>query len=250
MLSHRQSLQQPMLTQEEELELIARWRTSRDESAKDRLICTHMRICYAVAARYDNNEEHIKDLAQEGVFGLMVAIEKFDETRGVRFAAYAKWWVMNEVAKNSSTVATVIDIPPRLYLGARGGGFDDESIPWEARQAARGGVPLDAPISDDSEATVIETLQDKRPDPEEASLELNRLEVFKTSVDKALATAMNEREAIVLRRRALSETPDTLEEISADLNVSRERVRQIEAAAIGKLRKYLISSGFPRSLLS
>ena len=249
MMTYRQALSQPMLTAVDELEMIDAWRTNQDVAARDRLISTHMRLCFSVASRYDSNEEHIKDLAQDGVFGLMRAIEMFNPLLGTRFATYARWWVMTAVSQSIGKVSTVVDMPPRTFLEARGGGFEDEQIGWAARQAARGEVPLDAPVGDDGETAVVDLLKDVRPTPEASVIETDRLSMFKRSVADGMLKAMTPREAEVLRRRSLVDTPDTLEQIATDLGVSRERVRQIETSATEKLRKFLVNGNFQKSLL-
>lgn len=248
MLSQKQAMQQPLLSQEDELSLFHAWRNGKDHRARDRLIVAHMRLCYSVAHNYDSNEEHARDLAQEGVFGLIKALEKYDPEKGTRFGTYARWWVRAEIADRAAIVGTVVDMSSRRYLEARGGGFENEALSWAARQAARGEVPLDSPVGTDGEATLVDLLPDTRPDPEAVALGANRLDVFRERVDDALSKSMSAREALVLRRRALAEDPETLEAIADDLHVSRERVRQIEVSALTKLRDHLVGHEFPDGL--
>lgn len=249
MMSHRQALLQPMLGPDEERDLVARWRRDRDPAARERLIRSHVRLCYSVASRYDNNEEHVRDLAQEGVFGLMRAVEKFNPACGTRFATYARWWVMTSVGQAAARVASVVDMPSRTFLEARGGGFDNPALAWEARQAARGEVPLDAPVGEDGETTVGDLLRCTAPDPEAAAMQADRAALLRRSIERGMREAMSAREAEVLRRRRLGERGETLDQIARDFGVSRERVRQIEGAAVAKLGRHLRESGFPRHML-
>lgn len=238
-----------MLTADEERELIRAWREDGDHAARDRIVASHMRLCYSIAARWDGNEEHVKDLAQEGAFGLMHALDKFDPARGTRFATYAAYWVKTGIRQKLGLVASVVDIPVRTYLKARGGGFEDEAQTWQARQASRSEVALDAPIGTEGEGSVVDTLRCGRPDPEAISMESDKATTIRRALDDAMSKAMTPREAAVLSGRTLAEKPQTLEQIANQLGVSRERVRQIEVAALGKLRRHLLASGFPAAVL-
>jgi RNA polymerase sigma factor (sigma-70 family) len=213
-MSYRQALSQPMLSQAEELELVRRWRESADESARERLVVTHMRICYKVASNYANNEEHIRDLAQEGVEGLMRAVDKFDPTAGTRFATYARWWVKTHISQKVSKVATVVEIPPRVYLKARSAADDDLDTDWVSRQASRGEVALDAPVGEDGEMALIDLLPSHRLDPEEEAAASDMQQRCRRLIDEGLSAqpkadgsrpTMTENEIRVLRLRKLAD---------------------------------------------
>lgn len=240
---------QTMLSINEERSLIDRWQVHKDMRARDRIIATHVRICYGVASRWTQNEAHIADLAQEGVFGLIRALDKFDPERGIRFSTYARWWIKTEIEGKVSGVTLSVDLPARVYRKARGAeprAGEVDVVPWEARIAARGEVPLDAPVGDGQDS-MVEMLQDVRPNPEQISLEGDRITTIKQAVEDALINGMTTREAAVLRRRDLAERPETLEVIAASLGISRERVRQIQNTALSKLRRHM--RAFDTSLL-
>lgn len=247
-MDYSAAMSQDMLTFEEEVELIRRWQQGRDEKALDRLVRTHMRLCYSEARRYARGEAQIEDLAQEGIFGLRKAADKFDPSFNNRFASYAKLWVKTEVQKNVAAVSVVVDIPYRKYLDARGA-RGDEGADWQAHQAARGEVALDAPVGEGEETAAGDLLPCNKPGPEAQAIENDKLALYRRVVAEALEGAMNDREAEVLRRRLLQVKPETLEDIAKGFGVSRERVRQIEAAAIDKLRRYLVNTGFPVGVL-
>lgn len=233
----------------EERDLIERWRMSRDMAARDRLIATHARICYGVASRWTQNETHIADLAQEGVFGLMWALDKFDPERGNRFGSYARWWIKSAVESKVSDVMLSVDMSARIYRKARGAEpskGEEDLVPWEARIASRGEVYLDAPVGE-GEDTMVDLLADTRPNPEDVSLESDRISAIRAAIEDALTKGMSPREAAVLRRRDLSERPETLEAIAESLGISRERVRQIQNTALSKLRRHM--RDFDTSLL-
>jgi RNA polymerase sigma factor (sigma-70 family) len=242
LLNYSQALSQPMLDYDEELRLIEAWQKNQDVRARDKIVSTHMRLCYAVASRWVTNEEHRQDLAQEGVFGLMDALKKYD-----------RMWIKNSIALKLGLVTLVVDVPSRTYRKAKGKMPQDgevDKVSWEARVAVKGEMALDAPISPNTENTVMDLLCDKAPNPEQNAIENNRNKVIQESVQNALSFGMSPREADILRRRALSEQPETLEYISSVYNVSRERIRQVEHAAISKLKKYLLNNGFPKNIFN
>lgn len=253
LLNYTQALSQPMLDYEEELRLIESWQKNQDVKARDKIVASHMRLCYAVAGRWVTNEEHRQDLAQEGVFGLMDALKKYSPDHGTRFGTYARMWIKNSIALKLGLVSLVVDVPSRVYRKAKGRlpleGEADRAT-WEARVAVRGEVALDAPLGPDTENTIMDMLTDNAPTPEQTVIENNRMKVIQESVQKALTFGMSPREADVLKRRALSEQPETLEHIASVYNVSRERIRQVEHAAISKLKKYLVNNGFPKNIFN
>ena len=157
--------------------------------------------------------------------------------------------MQESVSRQISKVASVIDIPARTFLEARGSGIENERLTWAARQAARGEVPLSAPIGDESDMTVGDLIRCTRPDPEAEIIAEDKDANLKRSVADAVAGALTPREAAVMRRRALAAVPETLETIATDLRVSRERIRQIEVTALGKLKRHLICAGFHKGML-
>ena len=252
MLDRAAAMRQQMLSVQEEAELLLKWRDHRDISARDRIVHTHMRICYGLAARWTQNEAHMNDLAQEGVFGLIHAMDKFDPSRGIRFGTYARWWVKTAIESELSKVVLSVDMPSRVYRRAKGAepqAGNPDVVPWEARVVARGEVPLDAPMGDSGEDTLMDMLSDHRPNPEDTSIETDRIGSVKRAVEEALTCALTPREAAILRRRDLAERPETLEAIAASMNISRERVRQIQNSGLSKLKKHMISTKFPVHLL-
>ena len=249
LMDYRQAFAQPMLSAADEVALVEAWRVNKDFAARDRIIDAHMRLCYAVAARYDNHPDHLRDLAQEGAFGLMTALDKFDPQKGTRFATYARWWVQNSVSDAVAGYALMVDMPSRTYLAARGGGHDNDELSWTARLAARGELALDAPVGEDGETTLGDSLPCPGPSPEATVSDDDRHAKIKRAVADALERGMSPREAEVLRRRPLAEKQETLEAIANDFGVSRERIRQIEVQSLDKLRRYLTNSGAVKALL-
>ena len=237
----------PMLGVEEEARLIAAWQRDRDAAARERLVAAYMRLCYAVAARYARNEDHVGDLAQCGVFGLMRALDMFDPARGTRFSTYCRRWVQNFVSNGAGSVATVVSLPPRVFIDARMGrvpaGRGDPAL-----AAAAGYVALDMPLSGEAGATPGDMLACGDPRPDELVAEASSAGLRAAVLGRAMLS-LKEREREVVRRRRLSETPERLEDIARDLGVTRERVRQIEVAALARMRDAMARDGHGRSIL-
>ena len=246
-LSRASSLSMPMLSEEEETVLVRAWQDRGCRKSLDALVVSHMRVCFAVAARYSKNEAHVKDLAQSGVIGLMMAADRFDATRGVRFAHYARLWVKSEVSKTAALTSLVVDMPPRLYMKARSPASNDD-VGWKARQAARTVRSFDTPMEIGGDTTFGDMLPSSDPDPEAVAMDADKRTTISSMVSDGMKEALSERESIVLTRRTLIDPGDTLETIAVDMGLSRERIRQIEMAASEKLRKWLLGR-FPRHLL-
>lgn len=247
LLNYRTAMSEPMLTPEEEVEAIKAWQERGDKEGLDKLIRSHARIAYSMAYRYTSNADHMEDLAAEGIMGLMKAADKFDPQRDTRFATYSRWWVMTFISQATARVSTVIDMPARTFIDTKMGRFEGLDKD-KAHMAVFGGVDLDAPMTSESDMSAMDMLQCPRPNPEEHMEEKSKESFQKDMLDKALKS-LKPREREVITRRKLSPNPETLESIADDLGVTRERIRQIEVKAMGKLKRTLISIGFSTSLL-
>ncbi len=246
-LSYRNAMNQPMLSPQEEVEVIEAWQVRKDPKALDRICLSHARLAYSIASRFTQNPDHLEDLAQEGIVGLMKAADKFDPQAGTRFATYSRWWIMTFVSAAAAKVGTVIDMPSRTYLEAKIGKLKgpDKAA---AQMAAFGAVALDAPIGEEGDLTAMDMLECPRPDPEEISSKTSNEKYYRQTVAKAL-DVLKPREREVMMRRRLNDRPETLEAIAQDLGVTRERVRQIEMMAVSKVHKAIVAEGFARTAL-
>ena len=252
----------PLLTREEELDLARRARAG-DEEAKQRLIEANLRLVVQVARRYLNRGLPLPDLIEEGNIGLLRAVDKFEPERGLRFSTYGVWWIRQAVARALANQARTIRLPVHVeqLLGrykrehqrltqtlgraptaaelAQAMGTSEEQV-TELEELRLQPVSLDAPVGEDTRR-LVDTIADDSADPADT---LSRL--LQTRADLAAVLddlAPNER--TVLRRRfgLDGEEPETLEAIGRRMDYSRERIRQIEAAGLRKLRVLLKARG-------
>ena len=268
----RRAMKAELLDAETELRLAYAWRDHRDEAALHRLITAYMRLAISMAAKFRRYGAPMNDLIQEAGLGLMKAAEKFDPDRGVRFSTYAVWWIkasiQDHVMRNWSMVRTgstssqkslffnLRRVQARLEREAQAEGITLDRHTMRARIATEVGVPshdvemmegrlsgsdfsLNATQSSDEDGREwIDALEDESAQADETVALRHDNAMLRQWLLNALGS-LNERERFIIRERKLREDPRTLESLGNELSLSKERVRQLEAAAFAKMRKSL-----------
>jgi RNA polymerase sigma-32 factor len=255
----------PMLTPDEELSLSKRLRDHQDMDAAHKLVTSHLRLVAKIAMGYRGYGLPIGELISEGNVGMMQAVKRFDPDRGFRLATYAMWWIRAAIqeyilhswslVKMGTTAAQkklffnlrrlkgqmqAIDDgdlqPEQVAKIARALDVPEQDVVSMNRRLAAPDHSLNAPIRQESEGEWQDWLVDESESQESSLAHHEELTGRKALLSSALKT-LNERERNILVERRLKDNPATLEDLSLQYGVSRERVRQIEVRALGKLQK-------------
>jgi RNA polymerase sigma-32 factor len=255
----------PMLEPEEEFMLAKRWQKHEDSEAAHKLVTSHLRLVTRIAMGYRGYGLPIGEVISEGNVGLMQAVKRFEPEKGFRLATYAMWWIRASIqeyilrswslVKMGTTAAQKkLFFNLRRMKGQIRALEDGDLRPDQVKKIATTlGVPeddvismnrrlggdasLNAPVRADAEGggEWQDWLVDEAPDQEERLVESEELSQRKAYLEKAMAT-LNERERRIFEARRLAEDPATLEDLSEEFGVSRERIRQIEVRAFEKVQ--------------
>ena len=272
----RQARKAELLDATTEAGLARAWRDCGDKAALHRLVTAYMRLAISMAAKYRRYGAPMSDLTQEAAIGLMKAAEKFDPDRGFRFSTYAVWWIKAQlqdyVMRNWSLVRTGsttaqkslffnlrrVEAKLRREAAARQETLDANGL--RAAVAAELGVSVaevammegrlagsDASLNatqaaDEDGRAWIDVLEDDGAQAAELFEAKHDAHALSARLNRALGV-LNERERLIVRARQLADEPRTLESLGSELRLSKERIRQLEAAAYTKLRRALEAEG-------
>jgi RNA polymerase sigma-32 factor len=255
----------PMLSPEEELSLAYRWRDEQDMDAAHKLVTSHLRLVAKIAMGYRGYGLPVGELISEGNVGMMQAVKRFDPDRGFRLATYAMWWIRAAIqeyilhswslVKMGTTAAQkklffnlrrlkgqmqAIDEgdlkPEQVAKIARDLDVPEQDVINMNRRLAAPDHSLNAPVRADSEGEWQDWLVDDADSQETTIADREEMNGRKALLANALK-ALNDRERHILIERRLKDNPTTLEDLSQQYDISRERVRQIEVRAFEKLQK-------------
>lgn len=264
----RAAMDAPILEKEHEFNLAKRWKDNQDEKALHELITAYMRLVVSMAHKFKFYGLPLGDLMQEGNIGLMEAAQRFDPDLGYRFSTYASWWIrasiQDYILKNWSIVRTgstsaqkslffnLRRLRAQIEAGAPQEYLSDENITKIAKELdvkeeevrkmearlSGSDSSLNNIIGDENGNEWQDLLADNAPNPEEVVTSLKDNKARKSWLNDAL-DELTERERNIIQDRQLSSKSVTLENLGNELGISKERVRQIEQKALGKLKASL-----------
>lgn len=261
-LFYREMRRYPRLSRAEEYRLARRWRDEHDREAARVLVCANLYAVAAVAREYRHFGLPEMDLIQEGTIGLMHAVKRFDPGRGYRLVTYATWWIraaiQDFILRSWSIVRLgTTKLQRRIFAGLRHAKEAIAALEGKGRQAvaqqygiseqeyqdaAHAYLARDVSLDADREGmALVESLPAAMPTPEQALAEADWQQHQQSRLQQAL-TRLPERDRYIIERRHLVEKPATLKELAAELGVSIERVRQVEARAMQRLKEQMVAA--------
>jgi RNA polymerase sigma-32 factor len=256
--------QYPLLSREEEHELAVRAREQGDREAAEKLVLGNLRLVVKISLEYRRVWTNLLDLIQEGNVGLVQAVRRYDPYRGVKFSSYAAYWIraylLKHLIDNIRTVRVGTSraerklffqlnrtkreleqagFRPEPRLLAEKLDVEEADVVDFERRLSQSDLSLDAPTSSESGSATLGDLLDSGEESVEGEVSRENLRSTLLEHVEKFAEQLDEREIRILRDRILADEPKTLQEIGDAFELTRERVRQIEARLVRKLREYL-----------
>ena len=268
----------PMLPKEEEYMLAKRWREDGDTQSAHKLVTSHLRLVAKIAMGYRGYGLPIGEVISEGNVGLMQAVKKFEPERGFRLATYAMWWIRAAIqeyilrswslVKMGTTAAQKKlffnlrrlkgemaaleegDLrPEHVKTIAHKLAVTDDDVIQMNRRLAGPDASLNAPVGVEGDAEWQDWLTDDNAESQESTVANSEEYDARMGLLNAALATLSERERHIIRERRLKDEPATLEDLSKEYGVSRERVRQIEVRAFEKLQKAIRESATARGMM-
>jgi RNA polymerase sigma-32 factor len=254
-----------LLSAEEEKELTLHLFETGDLETAKRLVTANLRLVVKIALEYKNAYQNVLDLIQEGNFGLMKAVSKYDPTKGAKLSYYASWWIRSYILKfildnfRLVKIGTTSDqkklfynlmrekerlmnqgIEPDVKLLSENLGVPEKTVAeMDMRLSSSGSeVSLDKPLFSDSSATLSDTISDEAQGIEEELGFKQGMEILQDQLQEYVAN-LKPRDKEIFKKRLLSEVPPSLQSIADEYGVSRERIRQIEERLLKNLKVYM-----------
>ncbi|MDA9734990.1 RNA polymerase factor sigma-32 [SAR116 cluster bacterium] len=263
------SMRQSLLSKKDEIEYIKNWQVKKDQKSLNKIVSSHLRLVISIANKFKNYGLPIAELVQEGNIGLMQAVEKFDLEKDVRFSTYSSWWIkaamQSFILKNWSIVRIGTTAAQKsLFFKLKSimtkiekennSSFNDYhqlklanelGVKFKEIEDMKGRLTgsdqsLNATLSENSELETQDLLIDQRPSPEQNAIFTTDSKTISNLINDAL-NKLPDREKKIIGARQLGENTVTLQELGKDLGISKERVRQLENRALGKLKLSLQS---------
>jgi RNA polymerase sigma-32 factor len=268
----------PLLAPEQEYMLAKRWEEHQDPEAAAKLVTSHLRLVAKIAMGYRGYGLPVAELISEGNIGLIQGVKKFDAEKGFRLATYAMWWIRASIQEYILRSWSLVKIgttaaQKKLFFNLRRlkgklnamedgdlkpddlakiattlGVTEDEVTSMNRRMSMGGDTSLNAPLREEGEGEWQDWLQDTGPLQDEMLADEQERDQRHELLGAAMA-ALNDREKHILTQRRLIDEPETLEELSQQYGISRERVRQIEVRAFEKLSKAMHSLAIERRMV-
>lgn len=259
----REVRQYPRLTPAEERELALRYFREKDLDAAYKLVSSNLWLVVKIAREYERAAKNIMDLIQEGNIGLMEAVKNFDPFKEVRFPSYAVWWIKAYIIKYVIANWRLVKVgttqaqrklffnlqkekdrleregifPTSKLLAEKLDVREKDVVEMEQRLSG-GDLSLDAPVTDEGGATLMSVLPSEGASIEDAMFGAERALLLRTALEE-FALTLTERDRSIFEKRMLAEEKETLQDLSEQLHLSRERIRQIESKIQEKLKEFL-----------